>query len=113
MRELVGPFDPEIFFQGSASLSQLESTLSLLTQLMATPHPPMPLKGVVQNYTWGKRGSESAVAKLAGSYEEVDESRTYAGTSQCSMPSTLLPARFALFRLLLLFLCCLLTIVML
>lgn len=40
---------------------------------MSDSHQPLPLKGVVQKYSWGKLGLESAVARLAEAYEKIDD----------------------------------------
>lgn len=92
------------FFLQWREVSCLDFKLAFpfLPRLMAKPHPPMPLKGVVQKYTWGKTGSESAVAKLAGAYETVDESQHYAGAwtpRPCWPSDALLPARIAILAL--------------
>lgn len=62
---------------------------------MALSQPPMPLKGVVQKYPWGKYGRDSAVARLAGAYEEVDDSQPYAGMNDWQAHRPLSPSLFS------------------
>jgi len=59
--------------------------LSLVISTMYTPASPLPLKGVVQKYSWGQIGLESAVARLVKHMQPVDEASPYAGTF---LPST-------------------------
>lgn len=51
---------------------------------------PLPLKGVVQKYSWGQLGIDSAVARLVKHIQPVDEASPYAGMfppSRYNVPS--------------------------